>query len=67
MIAIAIENAQLYGEFRQYAGSLEWENRRLKFEVWAVSFSRESSVPVRGCAGSLTSYIFDLFEESHNI
>ena len=34
-IAIAIENARLYGELRQYAGSLEQENLRLKAEVQA--------------------------------
>jgi Nif-specific regulatory protein len=32
-IAIAIENAELYGEIRQYAVSLEKENVRLKSEV----------------------------------
>ena len=32
-IAIAIENAKLYGEIRQYATSLEKENVRLKSEV----------------------------------
>ena len=32
-IAIAIENAKLYGEIRQYATSLEKENLRLKSEV----------------------------------
>ena len=32
-IAIAIENAKLYGEIRQYAASLEKENIRLKSEV----------------------------------
>ena len=32
-IAIAIENAKLYGEIRQYASSLEQENVRLKSEV----------------------------------
>lgn len=32
-IAIAIENAQLYGELKQYAGALEKENRRLKSNV----------------------------------
>ncbi len=32
-IAIAIENAKLYGEIRQYATSLEKENIRLKSEV----------------------------------
>ncbi len=31
--AIAIDNAKLYGEIRQYATSLEKENVRLKFEV----------------------------------
>ena len=38
MIAIAIENKQLYGELRQYAGSLERVNRRLKSEVWGRFF-----------------------------
>ena len=32
-IAIAIDNAKLYGEIRQYANSLEKENVRLKSEV----------------------------------
>jgi len=32
-IAIAIENAKLYGELKQYAGSLERENRNLKSEA----------------------------------
>jgi len=32
-IAIAIENARLYGELKQYANLLEDENRRLKAEV----------------------------------
>lgn len=32
-IAIAIENAQFYGDLKQYASSLEEENRRLKSEV----------------------------------
>jgi len=32
-IAIAIENARLYGELKAYASSLEIENRRLKGEV----------------------------------
>ena len=32
-IAIAIENAQFYGELKQYASSLEQENRRLKSEA----------------------------------
>jgi len=34
-VAIAIENAQLYGDLRQQASSLERENRRLKSEVQA--------------------------------
>ena len=34
-VAIAIENAQLYGELRQYAGVLEKENRRLKSDARA--------------------------------
>jgi Nif-specific regulatory protein len=34
-IAIAIENARLYGELKHYARSLEHENRRLKSEVQA--------------------------------
>ncbi len=34
-IAIALENARLYGELRQYVTSLEIENRRLRSEVQA--------------------------------
>ncbi|MFV9646598.1 MAG: sigma 54-interacting transcriptional regulator, partial [Desulfobacterales bacterium] len=34
-IAIAIENARFYGDLKQYASSLEQENRRLKSEVQA--------------------------------
>ena len=49
-IAIAIENAKLYGEIRQYASSLEKENVRLKSEVqnrFNVQGIIGSSAPMR--------------------
>ena len=49
-VAIAIENAQLYGEARQQASSLERENRRLKGEAGArfhVGGIIGSSAPMR--------------------
>ncbi len=49
-IAVAIENAKLYGEIIQYMGSLEKENIRLKFEVqdrYNVQGIIGSSAPMR--------------------
>ncbi|MGB5748361.1 MAG: sigma 54-interacting transcriptional regulator [Desulfobacterales bacterium] len=49
-IAVAIENAKLYGEIKQYASSLEMENSRLKSEVqdrYNVQGIIGSSAPMR--------------------
>jgi Nif-specific regulatory protein len=49
-IAVAIENAKLYGEIKQYASSLEKENIRLKSEVqdrYNVQGIIGSSAPMR--------------------
>jgi Nif-specific regulatory protein len=57
-IAIAIENAQLYGELRQHASSLEQENLRLKSEV-------QSRFNLQGVVGSSAAMrrLFDLLEK----
>ena len=54
-IAIAIENAQLYGDLKQYASSLEEENLRLKSEV-------QSRFNLQGVVGSSPAMrrLFDL-------
>lgn len=49
-IAVAIENAKLYGEIKQYASSLEKENIRLKSEVqdrYNIQGIIGSSAPMR--------------------
>ena len=57
-IAIAVENAQLYGEMKQYASSLEQENLRLKSEV-------QSRFNLQGVVGSSPAMrkLFDLLEK----
>ncbi len=57
-IAIAIENAKLYGEIRQYASSLEEENVRLKSEV-------QNRFNVHGIIGSSTPMrrVFELLNK----
>jgi len=54
-IAIAIENAQLYGDLKRYASSLEEENLRLKSEV-------QSRFNLQGVVGSSPAMrrLFDL-------
>jgi Nif-specific regulatory protein len=66
-IAVAIENADLYGEIKQYVSSLEKENIRLKSEVqdrYNVQGIIGSSAPMRSVfdmldrvAGSTTSVL----------
>jgi len=57
-IAIAVENAQLYGEMKQYASTLEQENLRLKSEV-------QSRFNLQGVVGSSPAMrkLFDLLEK----
>ncbi len=57
-IAIAIENAQLYGDLKQYASSLEQENLRLKSEV-------QSRFNLQGVVGSSPAMrkLFGLLEK----
>jgi len=57
-IAIAIENAKLYGEIRQYATSLEKENVRLKSEV-------QNRFNLQGIIGSSASMrrVFELLNK----
>jgi Nif-specific regulatory protein len=57
-IAIAIENAQLYGDLKQYASSLEQENLRLRSEV-------QSRFNLQGVVGSSPAMrrLFDLLEK----
>ena len=57
-IAIAIENAQLYGDLRQQASSLEQENRRLKSEV-------QTRFNLQGIIGSSRAMhrLFDVLEK----
>jgi Nif-specific regulatory protein len=56
-IAVAIENANLYGEIKQYASSLEKENIRLKSEV-------QDSYNVQGIIGTSAPMrrVFDLLD-----
>jgi len=56
-IAVAIENANLYGEIKQYASSLEKENIRLKSEV-------QDRYNVQGIIGTSASMrrVFDLLD-----
>ena len=56
-IAVAIENAKLYGEIKQYASTLEIENIRLKSEV-------QDRYNVQGIIGSSASMrrVFDLLD-----
>jgi Nif-specific regulatory protein len=57
-IAIAVENAKLYGELKQYASTLEQENLRLKSEV-------QSRFNLQGVVGSSPAMrrLFDLLEK----
>jgi len=57
-IAIAIENAQIYGDLKRYASSLEEENLRLKSEV-------QSRFNLQGVVGSSPAMrrLFDLLEK----
>ncbi len=57
-IAIAIENAQLYGDLKQYATTLEQENLRLKSEV-------QSRFNLQGVVGSSPAMrkLFGLLEK----
>ena len=57
-IAIAVENAKLYGELKQYATTLEQENLRLKSEV-------QSRFNLHGVVGSSPAMrkLFDLLEK----
>jgi transcriptional regulator with GAF, ATPase, and Fis domain len=56
-IAVAIENANLYGDIKQYASSLEKENIRLKSEV-------QDSYNVQGIIGTSAPMrrVFDLLD-----